>query len=69
MKRVVPAAILFLGLAYTTLGLITRAQEDNGDRRCTCLPNCWCQRPLIGIYRWVFPFMHRDIGEVARDPL
>ena len=50
VKRLVPAAILF-GLVYTALGLITRSQEEGGGRRCMCLPDCWCQRPLLGIYR------------------
>jgi hypothetical protein len=70
VKPLVPAAVLLLGLAYTTLGLITRSQEEDGTRRCTCLPDCWCQcHPLLGIYRWVFPFMHRDLADTVGDPM
>jgi hypothetical protein len=40
MKRLPLLMAIALGFAYTALGLITRSQEQDGDRRCTCLPDC-----------------------------
>ena len=55
MKRVVWAFVL----GYVILGLITRAMEASGAYTCACDPDCWCKRPGLSLFRWVFPRFHR----------
>jgi hypothetical protein len=26
--------------------------------RCGCAADCWCQRPVLSTFRWVFPWRH-----------
>lgn len=51
---------LFLGagLFYLHLALVGRFVEAIGAVRCECSSACWCHRPLLSIFRWVFPFNH-----------
>ena len=55
MKRVVWASVL----GYVLLGFITRAMEAAGAYTCDCDPDCWCKRPGLSLFRWVFPRFHR----------
>ena len=48
-----------LVLGYVLLGLITRAREAAGAYTCACDPDCWCKRPGLSLFRWVFPRFHR----------
>jgi hypothetical protein len=50
--------LLVLGFAYLFLALIGRAQEAMGMRTCECYPDCWCKRPGLSVFRWVFPRFH-----------
>jgi hypothetical protein len=56
MKR--GAVILKILVVYTILGLVTRAMEGAGRITCECYEDCWCKRPGLSIYRWVFPRFH-----------
>jgi hypothetical protein len=56
MKRVVWTLVL----GYVILGLITRAREAAGAYTCGCDPDCWCKRPGLSLFRWVFPRLHRN---------
>jgi hypothetical protein len=54
--------LLSLVVGYVVLGLIGRAKEAAGLRTCDCDPDCWCRRPGLSIFRWVFPRYHRNPG-------
>ena len=51
MKRVVA----FVLSGYLVLALGNKAAEAAGARRCHCPDNCWCRRPILNVFRWVFP--------------
>jgi len=59
---------LFLRVAsvYVLFAVIGRFVERMGAVRCGCAPTCWCKRPLLSTFRWVFPFGHEG---VSADPL
>lgn len=65
-------AVLVLG--YVTLAVYYRAREAAGLLTCDCYPDCWCKKPGLSIFRWVFPRYHDnpafDAGEQHRleDP-
>jgi hypothetical protein len=54
--------VLFVALGYVVLAFVTRAQEAAGLRTCTCHPDCWCQRPGLSLFRWVFPRFHHEMS-------
>ena len=56
MKRLVVGA---LGL-YLLFALIGRFVEGMGAVTCGCAADCWCKRPVLGTFRWVFPWGHRS---------
>jgi hypothetical protein len=56
VKKVV--AVLVLG--YVTLALYYRAREAVGLLTCECYPDCWCRKPGLSIFRWVFPRFHHN---------
>lgn len=49
-------------LGYVVLGLVARAKEAAGMMTCDCYPDCWCRKPGLSIFRWVFPRYHRNPG-------
>ncbi len=55
MKKLLLLAVLLLGLAAIN-GVI------DSTRQCSCQPECWCQKPGLRHFRWVFPFEHKDPG-------
>jgi hypothetical protein len=55
MVKLVAALLgLYLGLA-----LLGRGRERSGDITCGCSQACWCKRPGLSLFRWVFPIGHR----------
>jgi hypothetical protein len=56
MKRLVGRA---LGL-YLLFAIIGRFVEGMGAAECGCSADCWCRRPVLSTFRWVFPFGHRS---------
>ena len=54
MKRI--AVSLLLG--YVFLALVGRAKEAVGLQTCGCDPDCWCKKPGLSLFRWVFPYRH-----------
>lgn len=44
---------------YLLFALIGRFVEGMGAVRCECRPDCWCKRPVLSTFRWVFPRGHR----------
>ena len=54
MKRVlVPLLAVYLFAA-----LIGRVSEKQGRSVCGCSTDCWCKKPVLSLFRWVFPFGH-----------
>ena len=43
---------------YLLAALIGRVSEMQGRSVCGCSPDCWCKKPLLSVFRWVFPFGH-----------
>jgi len=69
MKRVLVGA----GLVYLNFALVGRLVEAMGAVRCRCPQSCWCHRPVLSTFRWVFPFKHtpadgEDTGNLAHVP-
>jgi hypothetical protein len=64
MKRAVTWG---LGL-YVLCALVGRFVEERLDVvRCRCSEDCWCRRPGLSTFRWVFPLGHRT-AERLFDP-
>jgi hypothetical protein len=55
LRRGVPA----LAALYLMAALIGHLQERRGAIRCGCSEDCWCKRPGLSAFRWVFPLGHR----------
>jgi hypothetical protein len=51
------AAVGFASL-YMLFALIGRFVEGMGAVRCGCAESCWCKRPVLSVFRWVFPWNH-----------
>ena len=54
--RVVQALVI----GYVALALVTRAKEAAGVYICDCADDCWCKRPGLSLFRWVYPRGHRN---------
>jgi hypothetical protein len=51
--------ILLIGFGgYLTAAAISHVWERAGLSSCECRSDCWCQRPGLSLFRWVFPFGH-----------
>ncbi len=46
------------GGVYLALAAVGHARERSGSTTCDCRPDCWCKRPGLSVFRWVFPFGH-----------
>lgn len=55
MKR----ALMFLAGLYLLFAVIGRFVEGMGAVECGCADDCWCRRPELSTFRWVFPSGHR----------
>jgi hypothetical protein len=49
------AVLAALYLALAVRGLV---RESRGELRCECRPDCWCKKPGLQLFRWVFPVWH-----------
>jgi DNA-binding CsgD family transcriptional regulator len=49
-------------LGYVSLALYYRAREAAGLLTCDCYQDCWCRKPGLSIFRWVFPRYHHNLG-------
>jgi hypothetical protein len=54
MKRLVVA----IAVGYVLLALVGRAKETAGIYTCGCYQDCWCEKPGLSLFRWVFPRFH-----------
>ena len=50
LQRLVGLDLLF--------ALIGRFVEGMGAVQCACASDCWCKRPAVSLFRWVFPWGH-----------
>lgn len=48
--------------AYLLAALIGRLSERQGRSVCGCGPECWCKKPVLSVFRWVFPFGHSGLS-------
>jgi hypothetical protein len=55
MRRIVLSVV---GV-YLLFAVIGRFVEGMGAVTCGCRPDCWCKRPVLSTFRWVFPYGHR----------
>jgi hypothetical protein len=55
MKRIVIRALSL----YVLFAVIGRFVEGLGAVECGCKPDCWCKRPGLSLFRWVFPRRHQ----------
>jgi hypothetical protein len=56
VKKLVAALVL----GYVGLALYYRAREAAGLLTCGCYPDCWCKKPGLSIFRWVFLHFHHN---------
>jgi hypothetical protein len=54
------------GSIYLLFAVIGRFVEGMGAVECGCAEDCWCKRPVLSLFRWVFPDGHR--GRPACGP-
>jgi hypothetical protein len=50
--------LVAVGGVYLLFAIIGRFVEGMGATQCGCKPECWCQKPGLSTFRWVFPFRH-----------
>ena len=43
---------------YLLAALIGRLSEKQRRSVCGCDPECWCKKPVLSVFRWVFPYGH-----------
>ena len=58
MKRLVLRCVQL----YLLFALIGRFVEGMGAAKCQCQPTCWCHKPGLSLFRWVFPYGHEEPG-------
>jgi len=56
MKRVLGLAIG----AYLAAAVVGLVRERMGLIACGCADDCWCHRPGLRLFRWVFPRGHKS---------
>lgn len=49
-----------LVLGYILLAIATRLREASGAYACACDDDCWCKKPGLSLFRWVFPRGHES---------
>ena len=56
MRRV----LLGTASVYLLFAVIGRFVEGMGAVTCGCASDCWCKKPGLSTFRWVFPTGHRS---------
>ncbi len=44
--------------AYLAAAVTGRLRERMGMISCACAEDCWCHKPGLSLFRWVFPRGH-----------
>jgi hypothetical protein len=55
MKRL----LMLTAACYLFAALIARLLENAGMYECGCDADCWCKRPGLSLFGWVFPRGHK----------
>jgi hypothetical protein len=55
--------LVVVGSRYLFFAIMGRFVEGMGAVQCGCAADCWCQRPVLSLFRWVFPYGHRGSQE------
>ena len=45
---------------YVGAALVGLVAERAGRLSCHCTSDCWCKRPGLSLFRWVFPIGHQE---------
>ena len=53
--------------SYVVVALLNRVAEAAGARTCHCGPDCWCKKPPLSAFRWVFPYGHRAMDSPEKE--
>ena len=56
MKRFVLSVLA----GYVLVAAGNKIAEAAGAMTCGCAEDCWCKRPGLSLFRWVFPWRHRS---------
>ena len=59
LPRLVRRIIVWALSLYLLFAIIGRFVEEMGAVSCGCRPDCWCKKPILSTFRWVFPYGHR----------
>jgi hypothetical protein len=51
---------------YLLFAVIGRFVGGMGAVQCGCAAECWCKRPILSTFRWVFPWGHRSPAGAER---
>jgi len=43
---------------YLLVAIANRLAEHHGILACGCADGCWCRRPSLNMFLWVFPWRH-----------
>jgi hypothetical protein len=60
MKRALELALAACAAAYVGAAVVGLVRERRGLIACGCAPDCWCHRPGLRLFRWVFPRGHKS---------
>jgi hypothetical protein len=52
--------LLALGGVFLLAAVGSRVAEQVGATACGCGDDCWCRRPGLSVFRWVFLRGHRS---------
>ncbi|MDQ3915126.1 MAG: hypothetical protein M3323_07325 [Actinomycetota bacterium] len=58
MRRGVGRGLAVAAMLYIAAAVRGLAKERSGELRCACEADCWCKKPGLSLFRWVFPFGH-----------
>jgi hypothetical protein len=62
MSRMLRRSVKLTLVGYVLAGLVALGLERVGYYGCGCEPDCWCKRPGLNVFRWVFPYRHHLAG-------
>lgn len=65
MKRM----LIVVLIGYVLVAAGNRVAERLGAMTCGCAEDCWCHRPGLSLFRWVFPWGHRSAHSAAKAAL
>jgi hypothetical protein len=54
--------VVRLASLYLLFAVIGRFVEGMGAVECGCDRSCWCHKPGLSLFRWVFPYGHKGKG-------